>query len=341
MEYRLATQSPSALATHVLERDRLVIVHEKNDRREEVLFSDIRAITLQRTLGAYVLRMTRGAGRPIMIRSRYVARGGFEDRLAEYAALVTRLHEAILAENPAIKFVGGSTQFYWLGWLLVALGVGFAALFVGALVAGLPRSFEAQVADLGGIRRTIAWTFTAVADDGGELRNLVGIGLDNTERRAAELMIYQSAKLVTLGEMATGLAHELNQPLNAIKLTVENVLLRSSRGTPEKTYLDDKLDKIRRNELTCDYALPVPDNNEKVDLEKVNIRFVDELGYVDFLYVESAANCSKAEYGWYFDNPASPKKVVLCNPFCDEVKASRLGKIDVVLGCKRQEAKIR
>lgn len=136
MEYRLATQSPSALATHVLERDRLVIVHEKNDRREEVLFSDIRTITLQQTLGAYVLRMTRGSGRPIMIRSRYVARGGFEDRLAEYAALVTRLHAAIQAENPAIKFVGGSTQFYWLGWLLVALAVGFAALFVGALVAG-------------------------------------------------------------------------------------------------------------------------------------------------------------------------------------------------------------
>ena len=111
-------------------------MHEKNDRREEVLFSDIRTITLQQTLGAYVLRMTRGAGRPIMIRSRYVARGGFEDRLAEYAALVTRLHAAIQAEHPAIKFVGGSTQFYWLGWLLVALGVGFAALFVGALVAG-------------------------------------------------------------------------------------------------------------------------------------------------------------------------------------------------------------
>lgn len=127
-------------------------------------------------------------------------------------------------------------------WSRAATGEEFAAL-----VTGLPRSFEVQVSDLGGIRRTVAWTFTAVTDDGGELRNLVGIGLDNTERRAAELMIYQSAKLVTLGEMATGLAHELNQPLNAIKLTVENVLLRSSRGTPEKTYLDDKLDKIRRN----------------------------------------------------------------------------------------------
>ena len=127
-------------------------------------------------------------------------------------------------------------------WSRAATGEEFAAL-----VTGLPRSFEAQVSDLGGIRRTVAWTFTAVTDDGGELRNLVGIGLDNTERRAAELMIYQSAKLVTLGEMATGLAHELNQPLNAIKLTVENVLLRSGRGTPEKTYLDDKLDKIRRN----------------------------------------------------------------------------------------------
>lgn len=158
--------------------------------------------------------------------------------------VVAEADGTIKVANPLfVRYFGGAGATAAAGaWSEAATGEPF-----GALVAGLPRSFEAQVADLGGIRRTIAWTFTAVADDGGELRNLVGIGLDNTERRAAELMIYQSAKLVTLGEMATGLAHELNQPLNAIKLTVENVVLRASRSTPDKDYLDGKLDKIRRN----------------------------------------------------------------------------------------------
>lgn len=101
--------------------------------------------------------------------------------------------------------------------------------------------------------------------------------------------------------------------------------------------LFEAFDKIRRTELTCEYTLPIADSSGSVDLDKVNVRFTDALGYVDFLYVENAANCKKTDYGWYFDDIANPQRVVLCSPFCDEVKASRLGKVDILLGCKRQE----
>ncbi len=116
-----------------------------------------------------------------------------------------------------------------------------------AIVARLPFSCEAQASDREGRRRSLEWTFTAVRDEDGRLRHLIGIGLDNTERRETELMLYQSAKLVTLGEMATGLAHELNQPLNAIRLTIENVARRALQGPAEPGYLTAKFDKIRRN----------------------------------------------------------------------------------------------
>src|SRR5262249_27179674 len=36
--------------------------------------------------------------------------------------------------------------------------------------------------------------------------------------------IAQTSKLVTLGEMATGMAHELSQPLNVIKMAAQNAL---------------------------------------------------------------------------------------------------------------------
>ena len=40
---------------------------------------------------------------------------------------------------------------------------------------------------------------------------------DITQRLETELQFIQASKMATLGEMATGVAHELNQPLSVIK----------------------------------------------------------------------------------------------------------------------------
>lgn len=50
------------------------------------------------------------------------------------------------------------------------------------------------------------------------------LGHDETLRMQAEAHIIQSSKLITLGEMATGMAHELNQPLNVIKMAAQSAL---------------------------------------------------------------------------------------------------------------------
>ena len=136
MEYQLATASPSVLARHALEDDRLVIVHEPSARRDEVRFSEIRAIQLRHSLGAYVMQISRASGSAITIRSRCVLTGGIEDRVAEYVELATRLHDATREHHPAIRFVGGSTGLYWLGWLLLALGALLTAIVGWALVTG-------------------------------------------------------------------------------------------------------------------------------------------------------------------------------------------------------------
>ncbi|MDQ0348962.1 sensor histidine kinase [Ancylobacter vacuolatus] len=46
--------------------------------------------------------------------------------------------------------------------------------------------------------------------------------VDTSRVRNAELQVMQAAKLATLGEMATAIAHELNQPLAVIKMAVAN-----------------------------------------------------------------------------------------------------------------------
>ena len=54
----------------------------------------------------------------------------------------------------------------------------------------------------------------------------------------------QAAKLATLGEMATSVAHELNQPLNVIRMAAGNVLRKLEKGNADPTYLNDKLERI-------------------------------------------------------------------------------------------------
>ena len=50
------------------------------------------------------------------------------------------------------------------------------------------------------------------------------------EARALEQQLLRSARLVSMGEMAAGVAHELNQPLGGISITVADVYLRLRDG---------------------------------------------------------------------------------------------------------------
>ncbi len=81
-------------------------------------------------------------------------------------------------------------------------------------------------------------------DEEGMPEIMVGTALDITERKTIELQLMQSAKMATLGEMATGVAHELNQPLNVIRLAVNNIQRKSRKNETDPDYLNDKLDKV-------------------------------------------------------------------------------------------------
>lgn len=66
------------------------------------------------------------------------------------------------------------------------------------------------------------WVIRRFPDGGGEI---VGYVVDITRERELAAQAAATAKLASLGEMATGLAHELNQPISVIILGAENVQL--------------------------------------------------------------------------------------------------------------------
>ena len=76
------------------------------------------------------------------------------------------------------------------------------------------------------------------------------IGVDDTERRMAEIRLFDSSRLANLGEMASGMAHEINQPLAVIRLAAESLLeeleCRSAgrSGLPVRASCSQKLERI-------------------------------------------------------------------------------------------------
>jgi signal transduction histidine kinase len=64
------------------------------------------------------------------------------------------------------------------------------------------------------------------------------------ERKVSTAQVIQTSKLVTLGDMSTSVAHELNQPLNVIRLAAANSRRKISKGTTDPEYLNNKLVRI-------------------------------------------------------------------------------------------------
>ncbi len=67
---------------------------------------------------------------------------------------------------------------------------------------------------------------------------------DITEQKSLQSQLTQASKLATVGEMAAGIAHELNQPLNIMRMAADNVLIRAEAGKADLDYATENLELI-------------------------------------------------------------------------------------------------
>lgn len=106
-----------------------------------------------------------------------------------------------------------------------------------------------------------------------------------------------------------------------------------SDGANTEQELIDALGAIRGQVLDCDFAVPEPKPGLTVDLDYVNVNFTSTSGTRSTLpKVGSEAECTD-QPGWYYDNPGSPSRIVLCPSACTSVTADAMAKLDILLGC--------
>ena len=144
-------------------------------------------------------------------------------------------------------------------------------------LAGQPATnAEAVLRAKGGHEVRVAVSTSAVLTAAGEVEGVIAIGQDLSRQRELERRIIQAEKLASLGQLAAGVVHEINNPLTTITMYAEALLqLAPLRGTNAADV--EKLQRIHESaerilrfarDLTS-YAKPAEDKPEAIDLNAV------------------------------------------------------------------------
>jgi two-component system sensor kinase FixL len=115
---------------------------------------------------------------------------------------------------------------------------------------------EYHVRGVGGATRLIAWRYVMVEDTGGGVSGILCSGDDVTDSRRAEAeardareRMMHVSRLATMGEMATGISHELNQPLAAITIYAQTAKRLLAAASPQIDDVGEALEQIANQAL--------------------------------------------------------------------------------------------
>lgn len=134
--------------------------------------------------------------------------------------------------------------------------------FGGLIRTGFVRDLEMTYINKAYGRIPMLFSGSVMKDKNGNIQGVVCVAQDATERKLAESKIrqsnakliatnielkqtqsqlIQSAKLASVGEMATGVAHELNQPLGIMAMSADFQLLQADKGDHQEALESFKL----------------------------------------------------------------------------------------------------
>jgi PAS domain S-box-containing protein len=163
--------------------------------------------------------------------------------------------------------------------------------FVNALRGRDVAPFELRLPKAGGGQARLRFSLAPILDSEGRVAGVIAIGQDRTEVRELEGQVIHAEKLATLGQLAAGIVHEINNPLTSISVYGEYLLSKLRRTGAEESDVkrierilrsSDRIMSFTRNLLT--YARPSREEARAVEVHEV----LDEaVGFCEHLIREA------------------------------------------------------
>jgi PAS domain S-box-containing protein len=95
-------------------------------------------------------------------------------------------------------------------------------------------------------RRIMDVNYFPILDDQGKVEGVVLNARDITETRKLEEQLIQAQKIESIGTLAGGVAHEINNPINGIMNYAQLILDRVDKETPGREYAQEILNETQR-----------------------------------------------------------------------------------------------
>jgi PAS domain S-box-containing protein len=111
---------------------------------------------------------------------------------------------------------------------------------------GTKQAYEVEIVTKEGELRNALVSVSPLQDNSGGIVGVLGIARDITEKKRLEQQVLSSEKLASIGKLAAGVAHEINNPLGGILNCLYN--LRKGHLSPqrEREYLTSMEDGLQR-----------------------------------------------------------------------------------------------
>lgn len=174
--------------------------------------------------------------------------------------------------------------------------------FRKTVTEGVRQTYEVEVIDKFGEKKYAVLGISPLKNSDGRIIGVLGIANDITERKSLEQQIAQAEKMSAIGQLAAGIAHEINNPIGGILNCLYN--LRKKRLPPEREdeYLKSMEDGIQRVQSTVDQLLDFSQQHEPalIDVD-INSLVDNVLTFMSYAISKNGISLKKE-----FD-PALPK----------------------------------
>ncbi len=173
----------------------------------------------------------------------------------------------------------------------------FVSVIVKAMKGVPVTNFEVKIPRRDGTEVSIAFNITSVLDQYGKVEAVIAVGQDMTEIRRLQNQMLHSERLATIGQLAAGVVHEINNPLTSISVYSEYLLKGAqSQGAPAEDL--KRLERINKaaerifqfTQQLIAYARPSGEEPTLVDMREV---ITKSLGFCEHIVYKAGVTVEK------------------------------------------------